>query len=65
MIISFQHTTLCDVFHIDLSAALKQAREWIVIQFTFLGRPACAWGFTVQTVLEVRFPSGPGLFKDC
>lgn len=25
-IISFQHTTLCDVFHIDLSASLKQTR---------------------------------------
>lgn len=34
MIISFQHTTLCDVFHIDLSASLKQTREWIVTQFT-------------------------------
>lgn len=34
VIISFQHTTLRDVFHTDLSAPLKQAREWIVIQFT-------------------------------
>lgn len=34
MIISFQFTALCDVFHIDLSAPLKQTREWIVMQFT-------------------------------
>lgn len=34
MIISFQRSALCDVFHVDLSASLKQTREWIVVQFT-------------------------------
>ena len=57
MIISFQHTSLRDVFHIDLSASLKQTRGCVVIQFTMCWAAGLCQGLegTDPAVCETRW----------